>query len=79
MLPLKTSYRYAICVEDADVLVVDATSARKALERVEQVRHAVQPINLNSPFTVREMQKDETARVKYFRDSYFQPLSQTRH
>lgn len=77
----KKLFRYAICVEDEAVLVVDAADVKEALERAHQVRHVVARATAGADifFTARRMNADEPARVDYFRDGHFQLLSETKH
>ncbi len=82
-LKSKNLSRYAICLEDEAVLIVDAVDLNEALERAQQVRHVLVheavANHLDLVFTAPKMDEDEPSRVEYFCDGYFQLFSQTRH
>lgn len=76
-MPRETQ-RYAICVRDNAVLIVDATSVDEALDRAHQVMHLVERApRTGETFTVRPMPPSEPARVDYFTAGYFQMLAES--
>lgn len=69
--------RYAVCVRDRAILIVDAVSIDEALARAYQVVEAVEQMQTADPFSIRLLPDDEPARVTYLRDGYFQLLAET--